>query len=136
MEEQEQNNTGEQQTPEGAPEGAPQGGEQTTPQDKGQQGDNKHIGMAVVAYILFFVPLLTDSKDDPFVLYHVRQGFVLFVAFILAGVISWIPSPLMVFGMLLQLALVIVAIMGIINALGGKKEPLPVLGQFADKAPF
>lgn len=32
----------------------------------------KNIGMAVVAYILFFIPLLTDAKNDPFVKYHVK----------------------------------------------------------------
>lgn len=136
MDKQEQHNTGADHVSEGAPEGAPQGGDQTAPQNKEQQGENKHIGMAVVAYIIFFVPLLTDSKDDPFVLYHVRQGFVLFVAFIIAGVISWIPTPLMIVGMLIQLGLVVLAVLGIINALGSKEEPLPVIGQFADKAPF
>ncbi|MBP6855591.1 MAG: hypothetical protein KBC26_01280 [Candidatus Pacebacteria bacterium] len=32
----------------------------------------KNIAMAIVAYILFFIPLLTDAKNDPFVKYHVK----------------------------------------------------------------
>ncbi|HOE15288.1 MAG TPA: hypothetical protein PLH82_01145 [Candidatus Paceibacterota bacterium] len=43
----------------------------------------KNTGMAILAYILFFIPLLTDSKKDPFVKYHVKQGLVLFIGGIL-----------------------------------------------------
>ncbi|GAF91940.1 unnamed protein product, partial [marine sediment metagenome] len=39
----------------------------------------KNTGMAIVAYILFFIPLLTDAKNDPFVKYHVKQGLSLFL---------------------------------------------------------
>jgi len=28
--------------------------------------------LAIVAYILFFIPLLTDAKNDPFVKFHVK----------------------------------------------------------------
>jgi len=39
--------------------------------------------MAILAYILFFIPLLTDSKNDPYVKYHIKQGLVLFIGGIL-----------------------------------------------------
>lgn len=97
---------------------------------------NKNTGMAVVAYILFFVPLLTDAKHDSFVLFHVRQGFVLFVAWVFAGILSMIIGPLMFIGLLAQVGLLVLFIIGIMNALGGKEEPLPLIGQFSNKAPF
>jgi len=43
--------------------------------------DKKNTGMAVVAYFIFFLPLLTEAKKDPFVKYHVRQGLGLLIAF-------------------------------------------------------
>ncbi len=98
--------------------------------------ENKNIGMAVVAYILFFVPLLTDAKDDPFVKYHVHQGFVLFLAAIIANLLSWTFFILMIAGVLMQIGIIILAIIGIMNALHGKEEPLPIIGQFADKVTF
>lgn len=86
----------------------------------------KNTGMAVVAYILFFIPLLTDSKNDPFVKYHVKQGLVLFIAFIFSNLIPVIgPTICFVF-----------LIIGIMNALNGVEKQLPFIGQFADKFKF
>ena len=45
-----------------------------------------NTGMAVVAYLIFFIPLLTDAKDDPYVKFHTKQGVVLFIAW----VVTWI----------------------------------------------
>lgn len=96
----------------------------------------KHVGMAVVAYLLFFVPLLTDAKDDPFVKYHVKQGLVLFIAAMAVNILSMTMIPLMVIAWVLQLGEIVLVIIGIMNALHGKKEPLPLIGQFAEHFKF
>ena len=50
-------------------------------------GGNKNTMMAVIAYILFFVPLLTgDAKKDSFVKYHTKQGLVLFLLAVLINI--------------------------------------------------
>ena len=97
-----------------------------------QQGKGKNIGMAVVAYILFFIPLLTDAKNDPFVKYHVKQGLVLFITSLVAMAISWLPMIYM-FSWVLHIGLFVLFVIGIMNAIGGKETPLPLIGQFADK---
>ncbi|GAH92852.1 unnamed protein product [marine sediment metagenome] len=51
----------------------------------------KNTGMAIVAYILFFIPLLTDAKNDPFVKYHVKQGLSLFLVAVVIRIIAYIP---------------------------------------------
>ena len=72
-----------------------------------QPEQKKNIGMAIVAYILFFVPLLTESKNDPFVKYHTKQGLVLFVAWLITGIVSqmpiikWFSWPLSIFVLVL-----------------------------------
>ncbi len=116
--------------------------EQTTqnsqPQPTANQPNKKNIGMAVVAYIIFFIPLLTKAKDDPFVKYHVKQGLVLFIFAVIAWfvssvipVIGWfIISPLS------SLAILVFMIMGIINAANGEEKPLPLIGSYADKLKF
>lgn len=96
------------------------------------QGTGKNIGMAVVAYILFFIPLLTDAKNDPFVKYHVKQGLVLFITSLIAMAISWLPMIYM-FSWVLHVGLFVLFVIGIMNAIGGKEAPLPFIGQFADK---
>ena len=94
-----------------------------------------NIGLAIVAYILFFIPLLTEQKNDPFVRYHMKQGFVLFVI----EVITLLIGQILVFpwlSWLLNLAVFALFIVGVINAASGKEKPLPLIGQFADKVTF
>jgi len=96
----------------------------------------KNTGMAVVAYIFFLIPLLTEAKKDPFVKYHVKQGFVLFLAGLVSRIIIYIP---LVGWMLLQpynIFLFILFVIGVMNALGGKQKPLLLIGKFAEKFKF
>ncbi len=93
----------------------------------------KNTGMAMVAYILFFIPLLTDAKKDPFVKYHVKQGLVLFVTEAIFAVLSRFLWGLFFIWWVVGLGILVLFILGIINAANGKKEPLPIIGQFADK---
>lgn len=100
-----------------------------------EKKQEKNTGMAIVAYIIFFVPLLTDAKDDPFVKYHVKQGMVLAITAVLVSIIStffWRFFLGWIFW-IVDLGLIILWILGIMNASSGKKEPLPVIGQFAEK---
>ncbi len=92
-----------------------------------------NTGMAVLAYIIFFVPLLTDAKDDPYVKYHVKQGLVLFIAWVLTGVFNMVPVIGWMLAPIVYLVLLVLLIMGILNAVNGAKKPLPLIGQFADK---
>ncbi len=93
----------------------------------------KNTGMAIVAYIVFFVPLLTDEKDDPFVKFHVKQGLLLFILIAAGLFVEMIP----ILGWLLAIPLALfefaLFIIGVVNAANGKEKPLPLIGQFADK---
>lgn len=98
-------------------------------------GKEKNIAMAVIAYIIFFIPLLTgDAKRDSFVKYHTKQGLVLFLLVVLLNVINWI-LPFYIWwtiNWILSLGTLVLLILGIVNAVNGKQEPLPVIGKFAD----
>jgi len=112
---------------------SPSQGGSEAPKHDGQ----KNTGMAVVAYILFFIPLLTDAKNDPFVKFHVKQGLLVFIGW----VITWVLGMFLFWSFywlidLLDLGLLILAILGIMNALNGKMEALPVVGKFADSFKF
>ncbi len=86
---------------------------------------------AALAYILFFIPLIVD-KDSEYGKFHANQGLNLLLLGIAVSVlgalipfIGWfIISPI---GGLLVLVL---AIMGIINALNGEEKELPVIGKY------
>jgi uncharacterized membrane protein len=99
----------------------------------------KNTTMAVIAYIIFFIPLLTgDAQKDPFVKYHVKQGLVLFLLVIALNIINQILPFYMwwTINNLLSLGTLVLLILGIVNAANGKQQPLPVIGKFADVFKF
>lgn len=94
--------------------------------------DNSKI-LAIVGYIfpvLFFVPLIMDTKNNAFSRFHANQQLLLLIWYVIANVImiipilGWIASPIMwVIG-------VVLAIMGVINAAGGAVKQLPIIGKY------
>ncbi|MBD0383072.1 DUF4870 domain-containing protein [Paenibacillus sedimenti] len=86
--------------------------------------------MAIIAYILFFVPLLA-AKESKFAMYHANQGLTLFLTAVLANIvlsiipiIGWILLPIA------NLAICVLAILGIIAAAQGQVKPLPIIGSY------
>lgn len=107
-----------------------------TPQetsDMGTSGTKQNTGMAVLAYIIFFIPLLTDAKEDPYVKYHVKQGIVLFISWIAIWIFSMVPVVGWLLALPLNIFLLILLIMGVLNAVNGNRKPLPLIGQYAKK---
>jgi uncharacterized membrane protein len=96
----------------------------------------KNKVMAIVGYIiplLFFVPLLSDeSKKSPFAMLHANQQLNLLLAAIAVNVVGTI-IPIIGWFIILPLGtilLIVLAIMGIINAAGGTMKKLPMIGGF------
>ncbi len=95
----------------------------------------QNTGMAVVAYVLFFVPLLTDARDDPFVRFHVKQGFVLFLCAVATSILSWLPF-IMYVAWILHVGIIVLFVLGVLNALRGEENALPLVGHLADHFKF
>ena len=95
--------------------------------DKDDIEKNKVMGL--LAYILFFIPLLA-AKDSPFARYHANQGLALFLAAILSSVILIIPILGWIIAPILSIVIAVLAVIGIINALNGKAKELPIIGKF------
>ncbi len=115
-----------QQTPQVAPV-APQGN---------QSDAEKNKIMAIVGYIipiLFFIPLVTDAKNSPFAKFHANQQLILLLAAIAVNIVGSI-LPFIGWFIILpfgSIALIILAIIGIINAAKGEMKKLPVIGGFS-----
>lgn len=103
------------------------------PKSKATETDQNIKTMAALAYIVFFIPMLTN-KDSKFAMYHANQGLVLLLTWMalwfVSMVLGWIA--LFVGGFFLMplvgLAGIVLAVMGILNALNGEMKPLPVIG--------
>lgn len=97
--------------------------------------ENKFMAFLSYLGILFLIPLLA-KKDSPYCQFHAKQGFVLFIAMIVAQLgwfIFWIPFLGWLLAAAVYLFLFILWLIGVINVFSGKTAPLPVIGQFAEK---
>ena len=88
--------------------------------------------MSVLAYIgiLVVIPYLM-AKDDPIVKFHIKQGLVLVVIEIavwVAGSMIYMLAPVL---MLVNLAALVLSIIGIVNVIQGNQKELPFVGQFS-----
>ena len=88
---------------------------------------------AVIGYlgILCLVPLVF-KKENKFALFHGKQGLVLLIGEIAAGIIMMIPI-LGVIGFLAFFIFGVLSLIGIIQALMGNLWRMPVVADLADK---
>lgn len=95
-----------------------------------KETDSQKKTMALLAYIIFFIPLLTEHKDDPFVKFHTNQGVLL----VIAATIGYIASFILAFislgfcscaPFLISVVHLVYIILGVVNANNGEMKPLP-----------
>ncbi len=100
--------------------------------------DNTTI-MGILCYLgpLVLVPYFA-AKDDPFVKFHIKQGFILFgleiAVYILSNMLMY--SLNFIFGpvfMILNIGLLILIIVGIVNVVKKREAPLPLVGVYASR---
>lgn len=101
----------------------------------GSSDVEKNKALAIVGYIipiLFFVPLVSEAKNSPFAKFHANQQLNLLISWIVVEVVGGV-IPFLGWFVIIPLGtifLIIVAIMGIINASKGEMKELPVIGSF------
>jgi uncharacterized membrane protein len=117
--------------------------------DSPAQGAQDEKTMAIIAYILFFIPLLTGAhKTSPFVKFHTNQGAVLFIVTIGWSIAHSIITAILrllfsgtglwsILGGLISLVLglvwlvpTVLCILGIMSAVKNETKPLPIISKF------
>ncbi len=106
---------------------------------------------AVLAYI-FLIGVIwyfadEKMKKSAFAKFHVKQGLFLFIVGISLAVLFSIVSTVLVFipiigwilgallvpvGLVVNIGLLVLWVFGLINAASEKKEPVPLIGKFAE----
>ncbi len=94
---------------------------------------NENTIMASLSYLgpLVLIPFLTN-RNSPTIMFHVKQGLVLFGIEIVLMFVN-----MMSFGLLtpivfiINIGLIILSIIGILNALKMKEVELPLVGKYA-----
>ena len=95
----------------------------------GSQGGstNNDTGLAVVAYILFFIPLLLSQNRSEFLNFHINQGLILFVVSAVLSIINYAVS-IAGLGYIFNIFTLVLVVIGIVNAVKGQMKPLPLIG--------
>jgi uncharacterized membrane protein len=89
---------------------------------------------AIISYISFFcIVSLVLKKDNKFALYHAKHGLVLFVFEVAAFILSVIPVLGFLIRVLGLIVFTLVSLWGILQAMMGKSERIPVLSDIASK---
>jgi len=94
--------------------------------------NQKNKVMALLAYIgpLVIISYLT-SKNDPFVKFHIKQGLVLFIIEVASWFLGMVFIPLWFILNIINLIVLVLVIIGIMNALQNKEKILPLVGSYA-----
>ena len=99
--------------------------------EKVSTGGNNDHGMAMVAYILFFIPLIAVKNRSSFLNYHINQGLSLFIVAVIGSVVlSFLGWRLYFLSNLWSLLMIILAVLGIVNVSRNETKPLPVIGEW------
>jgi len=100
--------------------------------DKKTQTDdiesNKVVAALAYVWILCLVPLFL-KRDSKYCQFHAKQGLILFIIEIVGWLVFWIPF----IGWLLFIIVLILAVLGLVNALQGNYWKLPIIGDLAEK---
>jgi len=105
------------------------------------QDAEKNKGFAVLAYLswLLLIPLFC-AKDSHFARFHVGQGLTLAIFatvwWIIEGIVGALTGWIPIVGALVSIILalpnilfLVLAILGIVNAVNGEEKELPIIGK-------
>ena len=104
--------------------------------------------IAAISYVVFLCFFsLWRAGNDPFIRYHARQGFLLFLAecvvVVLTIILNLTIGKLRFFGMVViglfqfvvGLGALTLSVLGFVKALFGEYWNLPFLGEYSDRVP-
>ncbi len=88
---------------------------------------------AIISYITFIglliAYIMNNSKQNAFTQFHIGQSVRIVVLSIANSVLAWLlPSGLSMITSIISLCILVLVILGIVNAVNGKTSPLPVIG--------
>ncbi len=126
--------------PPAAPPPPPVGGPGAVISDAADIEQNKIFGILAYLPPLLFLVGLIAARQSKFAMYHCNQGLVLTLAAIVVSIANMIADAILahipILGWLLMLVLnlaifvgiIVLVVMGILNAANGVCKPLPVIG--------
>ena len=91
---------------------------------------NKNKLWAILAYFIFFLPLIT-AKNSKYAMHHANQSLILLLLNIAANIAgAMVPMLGGLVAFVVGVGVFVLWIMGIISAANGDTKPLPVIGRY------
>lgn len=81
-----------------------------------------------LSWIFWVVAFIIRNRDDELSRFHLNQGFILAITGSISAVLSRFHGILSIAGDILGVGVLVLSIMGIVRALKGSSEPLPIIG--------
>ena len=89
--------------------------------------------LSFISIPFFLVPLI--MRNNEFSLYHAKQCLMIWLAGIAVGIVGSLLMVVCIGAILLpagMIFLLVLAVMGLMNAVQGRQKPVPVIGKFAE----
>jgi len=90
--------------------------------------------LGLICLPFFLIPLL--MRNNEFSLYHAKQCLILGLGCIAVGIVGTVLTPVFCIGIILWIAglvfMLVLDIAGLVNAVKGEQQPLPVIGKYAE----
>jgi uncharacterized membrane protein len=111
--------------------------ENQSAEPKKETHHEKNVPMAILAYIgpLVIISYLV-AKDDPFVKFHVKQGLALVAIEVILWILTGVYFGFWMIYNVVHLGIIILSILGILNAIQKRERKLPLIGDLADHFKF
>lgn len=108
------------------------------PQNVSAPDNGKTI--AIVSYITligWIVALIMNSNNKTSLgSYHIRQSLMLMIVGVIVSIVNmvlgYIPFVGTIIGFVLCIGLIVLWVIGLINAINGQEKPIPVIGEKAN----
>lgn len=103
--------------------------------------DNKTLSIVsyitIIGWLIAYFSAKDQTPKSALVTYHLKQAFGIAIVGLLVGVVGGIVPSLFTIFSLLQLAVFVLWVFGIINAVNEVEKPVPVVGSlFENKFDF
>ena len=92
---------------------------------------------AIISYITFIglliAYIMNSSKQNAFTQFHIGQSVRIVFLSIANSILGWfLPNSLGIVTTIIGLGILVLVILGIVNAINGEAKPLPIIGTLGE----
>lgn len=90
--------------------------------------------IAIISYLtligLIIAYVMNTNQRDSFANFHIRQSLGLLLASVALGIVGMVPILGWIASFVGSIILVVLWVIGLLNAINGKEKPVPMIGKY------